>query len=159
MKITIVLSLILFIALGSFAYAQDPTAEPDAQPTAEATAEPVVPPPFPTEILEVLPETAAKGVDILALVLGALAGLLSKYLTNGIKSLPLTEGDRLKISGPAAILLAAIVSVITGYILSVAGVAANFLDASGIWTVLLTAWPWAYKFYHDSQKSIVTAST
>lgn len=150
MKLLLLALLVLFLALPVLAYAQEPTAEP----TVEATAEPIVPPPFPTEIPAVLPETAAKGVDVLALALGALAGLVSKYLTNGIKNLPfLTNEDKEKIGGPAAIALAAVVSVVTAYVLSYAGVAANFLDSSGVWQVLVTAWPWAYKFYMDSQKS------
>lgn len=149
----LIISLFVFPAI---AYAQDPTAEPTAEATAEPLAEPVVDPPlFPVEIPEVLPETAAKGVDVLALALGALAGLVSKYLTNGIKSLPfLTDEDRSKVTGPAAILLAGVVSIVTGYVLSYAGVAANFLDSSGVWQVILTAWPWAFKFYHDSVKPV-----
>lgn len=157
----LIVLLLLIICPGTVAYAQDPTAEPAIEPTAQPTAEPtgeatVVPPPFPVEIPENLPDTAAEGVDILALALGALAGLLSKYLTNAIKDAPfLSDENKSKISGPAAIFLAAVVSVVTGYILSMAGVAANFLDSSGVWQVLLTAWPWAYKFYNDAQKPVV----
>lgn len=150
----VLLTVLLLFVLPAIALAQEPTAEA----TPNVATDPVVPPPFPTEIPEVLPETAAKGVDILALALGALAGLVSKYLTNALKAAPfLSEGDRSKIGGPAAILLAAVVSVATGYVLSYAGVAANFLDTSGVWQVLVTAWPWAVKFYHDSRKPVVAA--
>lgn len=157
MKILIVLlTVFLLFTVPYVALAQEPTAEPTIQPTAEPTAEAIVPPPFPTEIPEVLPETADKGVDVLAVMLGALAGLIGKYLTNAVKSLPfLTDEDKSKISGPAAIALAAVVSVVTGYVLSYAGVAANFLDTSGVWQVLVTAWPWAVKWYHDSRKPVL----
>lgn len=139
-------AMLLFTACNFTSFAQEP------EPTVEVTAEPIVPPPFPTDIPEVLPETAAKGVDILALGLGALAGLITKYLTNALKAAPfLNEGDKSKLSGGGAVFLAAIVSVVTGYVLSYAGVAANFLDTSGVWQVLVTAWPWAVKFYHDSK--------
>lgn len=153
MKTLIILLTVLFLLTFGVVvvFAQDPTAEPEA--TAEATAEPIVPPPFPTEIPEVLPETAAKGVDVLAVMIGALAGLVGKHLTNAIKGASFfSDGDKSKIGGPAAILLAAIVSVLTGYALSYAGVAANFLDTSGVWQVLVTAWPWAVKWYHDSKQ-------
>lgn len=159
---TLLFALIIFILLALPVMAQDPTAEPTLQPTAEPTIdvtaepEPVVPPPFPTEIPEVLPETAAKGLDLLALAVGALAGLIGKYLTNAIKDAPfLSDGDKSKISGPAAALLAGVVSILMGYLLSMGGVAANFLDSSGVWQVLVTAWPWAVKWYHDSSKPVV----
>lgn len=160
--LTIGLLIILLLSLPLPALAQDPTAEPTIEATAVPDVtilpDPVVPPPFPVEIPDELPDTALKGVDILAVMLGALAGLIAKYLTNAIKALPfLTEGDKDKITGPAATALAAVVSVAVGYILAYAGVAANFLDTSGVWQVLVTAWPWAVKWYHDSRKPVVVA--
>lgn len=156
MKTLFFVVLILLLLCPGVVSAQDPTAEPATGPVAEAT---IVPPPFPVDIPEVLPNTAAEGVDFLALGLGALAGLIGKYLTNAIKDAPfLNNEDKSKIGRPSAILLAAIISVATGYILSIAGVAANFLDTSGVWQVLITVWPWAYKFYLDSRKSAVVAA-
>lgn len=159
--LSFVLLVALLLALPSIGYAQDPTVEATFQPTVEATvqptAEPVIPPPFPIEIPQTLPNTAAKGLDLAALAIGALAGLLSKYLTNGIKAIPfLTDKDKSKISGPAAILLAGVVSIVTGYLLSLGAVAVNFLDTSGVWQVLAWAWPIAYKFYMDEKKAVIT---
>ena len=156
MKTFIALFMSALILFGSFGLvmAQEPTAEPTTSPTMQ----PIEPPPFPVEVPETLPETAAQGVDVLALAFGALAGLIGKYLTNGIKALPfLSEGEKSKLDGSASIFLAAVVSIATGYALSYAGVAANWLDSSGVWQVLVTAWPWAYKFYMDSRNQSAKA--
>jgi hypothetical protein len=88
------------------------------------------------------PATAAEGVQWLAVGLAAAAGLLASALTDALKRIPwLTDGDKSKISGPLADLVAALVSVGSAYLLGYLGQVAGFLDQSGLWQVVIFAWP------------------
>lgn len=119
------------------------------EPTAQATVEPEPPPGFPDQ----LPDTASKGVDLIAAFLATLSGLLAVAVTDAIKRLPfLTDDDKSKITGPLANLLAAVVAVASGYIIGALGTVAGFLDASGVWQVILFSWPTAKAWFEIEQR-------
>lgn len=99
------------------------------------------------------PATAAEALDWLALGLAAAAGLLGSRLTDAIKRIPwLTDGDKSKISGPLAELVAALLSVGSGFLLAYLGQVAGFLDQSGLWQVIIFAWPAAKGWFEVEER-------
>jgi len=99
-----------------------------------------------------LPDSAGAGVQQIAIWLAALAGLAATAIVDTIKGLPwLTDGERSKIAGPAGNLVAAIIAVLSGYVMGYLGVAAGLMDKSGLWQVLLFTWPLA-KSWFEAQK-------
>lgn len=153
MKILLIALLISLFVFPAIAYAQDPTVEPTAEVTPIPDTEPIADPPlFPIEVPEELPPSAEEGLKGIALVLATLSGLIITALTDAIKKLPfLNEEDQSKISGPAANLLAAVVSIIVGYLMGYLGTAAGFLDSSGVWQVILFSWPAAKAWFEVEQ--------
>lgn len=151
MKILILVLLISLFVFPAVAYAQDPTVEPEATPS--VATDPITDPPlFPIEVPETLPPSAEEGLKGIAVLVAGLAGLLSTALTDAIKKLPfLNTEDQSKISGPAANLLAAVVSIVTGYLMGYLGTAAGFLDSSGVWQVILFSWPAAKAWFEVEQ--------
>lgn len=98
-----------------------------------------------------LPDTAAGGVDTLALFLAGLAGLLASAITDAIKRLPfLRDEEKTAISGPTADLVAVLVSVGSAYIVAYLSQLAGFLDESGLWQVILFSWPAAKGWFEVS---------
>lgn len=167
MKIRLILTTVFLLMLMPLvALAQDPTAEPtvfaeatpdvatdpEPVPTIEVTSEPQEPPLFPGEIPETLPETAAEGLEGIAVLLAGLAGLAATAITDALKKLPYLSGvDKTKLEGPIVNLLAAVVSIVTGYLMGYLGVAAGFLDTSGVWQVILFSWPAAKAWFEVEQ--------
>ena len=99
-----------------------------------------------------LPDSAGGGVQQIAVWLAVVAGLAANAIVDAIKGLPiLKDGERSKIAGPAGNLVAAIISVLSGYVVGWLGVAAGLLDSTGLWQVLLFVWPMA-KGWFESQK-------
>lgn len=99
-----------------------------------------------------LPPTATEGVQMVAAILAGLAGLLSTVVIDWIKSWPyLKDGDKSKLSGPAANLVSAVVSVGSGYLVGWLGQYAGALDQSGIWQVILFTWPAAKGWFEVQQ--------
>lgn len=137
MKILILIVLVSLFIFPTLAYAQEPIADP---------------PLFPIEVPETLPPSAEEGLKGIALIVATLAGLLGTALTDAIKKIPfLNDEEKSKISGPAANLLAAVVSIITGYLMGYLGTAAGFLDSSGVWQVILFSWPAAKAWFEVEQ--------
>jgi hypothetical protein len=94
------------------------------------------------------PATAAEGLQWLAAGLAALAGLLAYAVTDAIKRIPwLNDEEKSKISGPMANLVAAVVSIASGYLVGSFGQVAGFLDESGLWQVVVFAWPAAKAWF------------
>ena len=140
---TLIVALLIVMLLPQLASAQEPTAEPTP---------PTVEPGFPLEIPETLPPTAEKGLEGIAILLASLAGLLGTALTDAIKRIPfLSAGDKSKLGGPAANLLAAIMAIASGYLMGWLGMAAGVLDTSGAWQLILFSWPAAKTWFEAEQ--------
>lgn len=89
-----------------------------------------------------VPPTAGEAVELIEAGLVALAGLLGWAITDAIRKWAwLPEQDRSKIGGAAANLVAAVVSVASGFIVGWLGQWTGLLDTSGIWSVVVFAWP------------------
>jgi len=98
-----------------------------------------------------LPPTATETVSLIEISLAALAGLLGWAITDAIRKWSwLPEQDRSAISGPAANLVAAVVSVASGFIVAWLAQWAGFLDQSGLWAVVVWAWPLAKVWFETT---------
>jgi hypothetical protein len=102
---------------------------------------------FQIEIPQQPPETAKEGVDWLRVALVALAGLVGTRLTEAISKLPFPGNDKIAIRQPLLDLTAAVLSILTGYLLASATSLAGFLDDSGWWQVVIWAWPSAVAWF------------
>lgn len=121
------LFLIPALVLVPVALAQDPTPAPTEEPQF---------PTEPPEIPDTLPENPQDVIPLLEVLIMFGAGLLAKYLTDVSKALPFVGGSekfRKQIIQAVAVLASLAVTVVTTY----AGVAAEFLQSSGLWAVLL----------------------
>lgn len=96
-----------------------------------------------------LPPTAGEGVQWLATVgVMLFAGLLGSTLTDALKRIPwLKEDDRSKLSGPLAGLVAGVLSVGFGFVSPHLVGLAQYLDRTGLWGIVLAAWPVAWGVY------------
>lgn len=104
-------------------------------------------PPFPTN----LPGTAAEGVDVVAVFLAALTGLLATTVTDAFKNLPVfNRGEKQKIADAYASLVSIVASVLAGYGVGYLAVLAGILDESGLWQLLLYTWPAAKGWFETS---------
>lgn len=102
----------------------------------------------PAVLAQELPPTAVEAVGWIQAGLAALAGLLAWAMTDFIKKMAwLPDSDRSKIAGPAANLVAAIVAVASGWLVGWLGQWAGLLDESGLWSVIVFAWPAAKAWY------------
>lgn len=148
MKLSWILVIVLMlVGLVAPAFAQ--TIEPTAEPTVEVTPT-VTPEPTPSPGL---PSTAVEGLNMLAVALAALAGLAGNRLTEAIKRLPfLTDEEKSKLSGLTADLVAFVLSTGVAYLITYLTPAAQMLDQSGLWQVLVWSWPAAKVWFETQQR-------
>jgi hypothetical protein len=144
----VALLLSLTVRLTS-AQTAEPTAQPTVaatvQPTVEPTTQPDVPPPG---LPDNPPATAGEGLSALAIAIATLAGLAGARLTTLIKNLPfLQEGEKSKLSGLVADLVAFVLSTGIAYLVTYLTPVAATLDNSGLWQVLVWSWPAAKAWY------------
>ena len=98
------------------------------------------------------PATAGEGLNSLAVFLAALAGLASTAIVDALKNIPwLKTGEKSRIAGPLGDLVAAVVSIATGYAILALTPVAGFLDQSGFWQVIIFAWPFAKSWFEAKQ--------
>lgn len=113
-------------------------------------AQETTPPPYQ------LPATAGEGVLALVAGLSVLAGLVGNRLTERVKqAFPFLSGDEQTALSRVLIELAAFIfSTGGGWLATHLTPAAAFLDKSGIWAVIVFAYPIAWGFYQvDRRKS------
>ena len=95
-----------------------------------------------------LPKTAHEALALFPLGLAMLAGIIANRLTDYLKTIPqIGDENAEKIGGATADFLAAIMSVVSGYVVGHLAVAADFLDTSGIWQVIVWAYPFALAWF------------
>jgi len=100
-----------------------------------------------------LPATAEEGIAILAIAIAVFAGLAGNALTDAIKDLPWLKTDEKQlISGHGANLVAALISIGGAYLLTYLGPWAEYLDQTGIWLIIITAWPIAKAWFEAKKK-------
>lgn len=93
-------------------------------------------------------DSAAEGLQWLAAALAALSGLLAYAVTDAVRRAAwLKDEDKSKISGPMANLVAAVVSIGSGYLIGYLGQWVGFLDQSGLWQVIIFSWPAAKAWF------------
>lgn len=101
---------------------------------------------------ESLPNTANEGLNVLAVALAALSGLIGMRLTAAAKNLPyLRTEEKSKLSGLMADLVAFLLSTGIAYLITWLTPLAGTLDSSGLWQVLLWSWPAAKAWYEAEQ--------
>ncbi|RJQ32793.1 MAG: hypothetical protein C4589_00225 [Peptococcaceae bacterium] len=100
-----------------------------------------------------LPDTAAGGLSLLAVMVAALAGLLASAVTDAAKNLSfLKDDEKTKLAGPLAELVVAVVSIGSGYLITYLTPVAAFLDQSSLWQVLIFSWPMARAWYETAAR-------
>lgn len=106
-------------------------------------------------VQEALPEDPGALVGWLVAGLVALGGLVSTSLVDWIKTWPIfkTNEDQSKLSGAGANLVAALVSLAVAGVEIFGGYAAGWLEASGVWAILLIVFSWpATKAWYEASK-------
>jgi len=97
------------------------------------------------------PGTAVEFLNRLMLALGpaGLAGLLGSQLTDRVKALfPFLSGEQQNELGRALTqLIAVVLSIGSAYVIAYLTPVAEFLDRSGLWQVILFAYPFAWTFF------------
>jgi hypothetical protein len=96
------------------------------------------------------PDTAQHGLDWLVILLAALPGLIGTMLLDELKKLPFLAdhpGESQIIRDGVVKILAAVLPIGSAYLVIYATPIATYLDSSGLWTFILTAWPWAQGWF------------
>ncbi len=108
-----------------------------------------------------LPDTAAEGLEWLAVAIVALSGLIATKLTEALARMPfLSDADKDKIRRPLLNLVAGVISIGSAYLMMYGGDLAGFLDSSGLWNVVVWAWPAAVAWFTTQKafgKSVTSA--
>lgn len=107
-----------------------------------------------------IPQTAVEALAMLVLLVGTWVGSgeLGSLITDLVKRLPgVAEGDASRLAGTGAQFAAAVITTAVGLAALYLGPAAQFLDTSSLWTLLVAALP-ALKFAYEahSRKKRVT---
>jgi len=90
-----------------------------------------------------LPPTAGEAVKEVALVLGIVAGLLGAMATEAVKRLPwFTEGEKTKIGGWAAQLVAGVAAILSSYLVTWLAAYADDIDDLGLWRWFVIGVSW-----------------
>lgn len=141
-RITLTVLLVLAITLlAGRAFAQE---EGNTIDQSQFSSPPVLP--------EQLPEDPAVVLEWLVTTLAVLTGLVATRVVDAIKQLTwIPEESRNRLAGAAADFVSVILSEIVALVLAGAAYLLGFLDESGLWTVLVWAYPSA-KLWFEGQK-------
>lgn len=110
---------------------------------------------FAAPAVQGLPDDPGSLVGWLVAGLVALGGLVSTSLVDWIKTWSVfkTNEDQSKLSGAGANLVAALVSLAVAGVEIFGGYAAGWLEASGVWAILLIVFSWpATKAWYEASK-------
>lgn len=103
-----------------------------------------------------LPPTARDALGWLStLLLSTLPGLLANRITERVKTVFnfLKEKDQQLLAKTLTDLTAAIISIGCGWLLAHLASVAGWLDVSGVWRVIVFAWPWAWTFFQIDKRA------
>ena len=143
MKSFVILLIVIMLSVtivSGQAYAQDPIAEP--------TIEAPQPPELPTE----LPDTAEGVIPYLREWLLFVSALIATHVMNAFKKIP-GLGQQEWLGKLVTELVSGVTASVVAFVLGLGAVGLGFLDESGLWQVILFAWPAAVGIYHGKKFS------
>lgn len=141
--LAVILAVTCLFAVSGYIHAQ--TEEP---PEPVPTVESPQPPDFPDE----LPQTAEELQGYIRNWILFVAGLLATHIMNGVKQIKWLGKQQwfLKL---VTELVSGITASVVAFIMGNVIMALGFLDQSGLWQVILFAWPAAVGIYHTKKLS------
>lgn len=125
----------------NFTFAQD---SPVATPTPVIVEPPVPPDQLPDKATDLLPDIEKWLLFV--------AGLLATHVMSWVKEIP-WFGKQKRLVKLVTELLSGLTASVLAFLLGTAAVALGFLDESGLWQVIVFAWPAAVGIYHGKKFS------